>query len=524
MNLPPEINLKGEIYKLRPTGDIADTGFSTTFGYIVDGSEKDMAAAFVIVGVSGTCLQSWIGQRAAGNPEAKAKVQSTMSAVMSYIEIPLSLEDIRSRYPQGLGVMFTSDRNGFSEKEFTYYIPNSFNPAELAEKMIFQGKITQPKIEDRLLRLVARYREWDYENDPPSITSKKGEMPYQAIIDMLLVPESKIRMALDVLNEERLIDINATDQAIVGVTIKAPGIRKLENEVESPIPKKQVTFGYVSEEIVNGFNSKKDDLKYSKLIGLITELNDNWERQNPYSTASSLRAVLDHIPPLLAQKNWDGIVNNYKWEQSDKKYIRQLDDFRAIADEGLHRPIGSRNLREINMVDIPAKRNLEIVLQECLDADLDQLREMTKQEKQTKPKSSTKQVPHVQIMDKLSWANWGGFASGFLTKIKVNNYGGEEDYLTEVVVHATEGNGQPWPAKIYQIEVHGDHSRKLQPGEELYIGKNKIVNASLFITDEMNMQRQMPDLDVDTVKIEFKFSSGKIIDHTFKPGDVGKHY
>lgn len=247
----------------------------------------------------------------------------------------------------------------------------------------------------------------------------------------------------------------------------------------------------------------------------------------PSATAASLRAVLDHIPPLLAQRTWDDVASSYKWERTNKKYVDQLHDSRAISDDSLHRAIGKKNLAEIDMTDIPPKRNLEILLEECLDADLTKLEERNK-EVSAKPSTvnnQAKTTPQVTLSNGLKWANWGGLSAGFMTQLKINNFGGSEDYLTEVSVHAINDQGDDWAAELFQFfEVDGENGQKikLEPNVELYVGENKIVNTRLFITDELTPSRLMPDLDLDTVVASFNFSSGKVISVNLKPGEVTK--
>jgi hypothetical protein len=80
----------------------------------------------------------------------------------------------------------------------------------------------------------------------------------------------------------------------------------------------------------------------SKLLRLLDELNDNHARGNGYAVHALLRAVLDHIPPLLACADFAAAVNNYQWSRTDRAYMRKLLDFRLQADDVLHRQISSR--------------------------------------------------------------------------------------------------------------------------------------------------------------------------------------
>jgi hypothetical protein len=67
-------------------------------------------------------------------------------------------------------------------------------------------------------------------------------------------------------------------------------------------------------------------LDCTKLLKLISELNDNYSHGNAYTAHVLLRAILDHIPPMFGYKNFTAVVNNYPWSQTDKAYMRKLLD------------------------------------------------------------------------------------------------------------------------------------------------------------------------------------------------------
>ncbi len=120
----------------------------------------------------------------------------------------------------------------------------------------------------------------------------------------------------------------------------------------------------------------------------------------------------------------------------------------------------------------------------------------------------------------LQWNNWGSFGSGFSTRMKLSNFGRDEDYLAEVKLRATDDQGNRWPADIYRFELRGEESRILSDNEELYIGKNKIIRADLLITDDRTFGRPKPNLNVDDVSLELRFSSSEVVKHRFKPSEV----
>jgi hypothetical protein len=91
-----------------------------------------------------------------------------------------------------------------------------------------------------------------------------------------------------------------------------------------------------------------------KLTKLIAELNDNYSRGNAYAAHALLRAILDHIPPLLGCADFKAAANNYAWSRTDRGYARRLLDFKLQADDALHRQI-SRSTDQLGIDDMPPK-------------------------------------------------------------------------------------------------------------------------------------------------------------------------
>lgn len=103
-----------------------------------------------------------------------------------------------------------------------------------------------------------------------------------------------------------------------------------------------------------------------KLSRLIAELNDNYSRGNAYAAHAMLRAILDHIPPLLGCADFKAAANNYSWSRTDRSYARRLLDFKLQADDALHRQISKRTDR-LGIDDMPPKVWVNRILQECAE-------------------------------------------------------------------------------------------------------------------------------------------------------------
>lgn len=127
-----------------------------------------------------------------------------------------------------------------------------------------------------------------------------------------------------------------------------------------------VSNSYVNQRIIDEIQSKdsKNQFNVAKLLRLIEELNDNCERRNSYASHALLRAILDHIPPILGQSDFNAVANNYPWGRTDKRYLKKLADFRDQADDALHRQI-STQADLLDFEDMPASICVDRLLQEC---------------------------------------------------------------------------------------------------------------------------------------------------------------
>jgi len=103
-----------------------------------------------------------------------------------------------------------------------------------------------------------------------------------------------------------------------------------------------------------------------KLLRLIDELNEDYASDRTYSAHAILRAILDHVPPVLGFRDFNAVANNYDWSQTDKKYMKRLLAFKDQADDVLHRQISARS-DLLTIEDMPQRVCIIHLLQECTD-------------------------------------------------------------------------------------------------------------------------------------------------------------
>jgi hypothetical protein len=123
---------------------------------------------------------------------------------------------------------------------------------------------------------------------------------------------------------------------------------------------------YVAEKLTAAIQAKDgvSQLDCAKLLQLIHELNDNYARENAYGSHALLRAILDHIPPILGYTDFAQVANNYRWARADKRYIKRLLDFKLQGDDVLHRQI-SEKADLLGMDDLPPRAWVNSLLREC---------------------------------------------------------------------------------------------------------------------------------------------------------------
>jgi hypothetical protein len=119
------------------------------------------------------------------------------------------------------------------------------------------------------------------------------------------------------------------------------------------------------EKVVAAIQAKEGQTTFdlTKLLTLIGELNDNYDR-NTYGSHALLRGLLDHVPPILGQPNFDAVASSYRWPMTEKKYMKQLAAFRAQGDDALHRQIFA-DADLLGFDDLPRSVCVDRLLLEC---------------------------------------------------------------------------------------------------------------------------------------------------------------
>lgn len=161
--------------------------------------------------------------------------------------------------------------------------------------------------------------------------------------------------------------LSITGQSVTGKAL-APLPAVTSAIVSRPASPPKAPPQYVNEALIKELEAKQGHTRLSpdKLSQLLRELNACFRGEHPYACHALLRAIIDHVPPILGCHTFEQIVSNYAWTRTDKKYMQRLLDFKVQADDVLHRHIRpSRDV--ITMHDLPNSGYINALLRECID-------------------------------------------------------------------------------------------------------------------------------------------------------------
>lgn len=160
-------------------------------------------------------------------------------------------------------------------------------------------------------------------------------------------------------------DTGADDEAVTG---PSDGSSSSEDPPISEPSSWPVSSPYVDQRIIDAIQAKNEQSTFdiTKLLGLIAELNQNYAHRHTYASHALLRAILDHVPPILGCVDFKAVANNYSWGRTDRNYIKRLLAFRDQADDALHRQISAK-VDVLDFDDMPAGVCVDRLLQECAE-------------------------------------------------------------------------------------------------------------------------------------------------------------
>lgn len=141
--------------------------------------------------------------------------------------------------------------------------------------------------------------------------------------------------------------------------------------------------------------------------------------------------------------------------------------------------------------------------------------QLTSQVSKNKTKAANDRKPaSIQLKSKLIWAtNYSGFGAGFNCELSIDNYGRSDDYITEIKLMGFDDKANRWETRHFKID-------RLRIDDELEVGKNKIISAGVFISDDLTEGRLTPNLDKDRLELVIMFRSGDQVTIKLKPTQI----
>jgi hypothetical protein len=284
---------------------------------------------------------------------------------------------------------------------------------------------------------------------------------------------------------------------------------------------------YVNDDILQGFQSKTGHFNYQRLITLIEELNFNYSNKKVYSSCMVLRAILDHIPPLLGKDDFDDVVNHYNWgseKSSRRKAIKELLIFRNIPDDVLHGRISSKS-DVIDMSYLPNKFSINILLKECLESVFTPTAQYGLVKQKKVKNDDTKTDIRIGFEEsKISWANYAVSRwvwSSFKMVLSINNFRNKLPEYIRAYLLAKSTDGR-WEARNF-VFLNREDEKKSRANEDFRIEPGYKEKVSLFVSSyNVGTIGSMPDIDRDTLKLIIETESGNTFTLPIKAGWISK--
>lgn len=283
------------------------------------------------------------------------------------------------------------------------------------------------------------------------------------------------------------------------------------NNPEGKLPKDPKKL-YIDGGIIDRFSQKADPFNYKKLLLLIEELNFNYSRGNIYASAALVRAILDHIPPLLNYGSFESVVNNYHWSESHLKYMRDLLNFKNSGDDALHTQISEKE-DHLSVEELPSRVKINTLLEECIARGGTAL----PTQKNTREKTPSLSSITISIVEEegVKWANYsvGKFRTWdcFRIVLYIDNFKSNKNDYIKVSLAASSNDGV-WNASNFVFVLGTHETADIRENVDFEIGDGKRETVPVFISDRgfgNADKRAMPEFDKDKLFLNMTTASGK---------------
>jgi hypothetical protein len=180
----------------------------------------------------------------------------------------------------------------------------------------------------------------------------RGIVPSGISEHLSTIDPKAIESIYDVYDAKAEIDVVLPDilSAALGSSIDKPGFS--EHFVSPSIVDRLKTVG------VSSFHTVK-------LVGYCHELNSSYYHGNIVACLLLIRTIMNHIPPLFGQQNFEQVAANVPRSLKDT-FTHLQSGVRKLADMYAHTPIRRREAYPTRSQIDPYKAQVEVLLQETL--------------------------------------------------------------------------------------------------------------------------------------------------------------
>lgn len=144
-------------------------------------------------------------------------------------------------------------------------------------------------------------------------------------------------------------------------------IRRLQDfaPAVTPSPSHPIRPPYVDSTRIDELRSlPRVEWDLTRLVRMLEELNDAYERGNFQTVPMLVRAIKDHVPPIFGQSNFGGVFNNST--KSLKGNLERLENsLKHIADGQLHMQIRSSEVLPTDS-QVDFRSDLDVLLGEIV--------------------------------------------------------------------------------------------------------------------------------------------------------------
>jgi len=157
--------------------------------------------------------------------------------------------------------------------------------------------------------------------------------------------------------------LSQIDRAIADLKYREAGLSASTESVKLPTPGGT----YVHPQRLEELSSlKPTNYDLTKLLALLRELNLCHQNRCHFAIATLVRAILDHVPPILNYRTFAEVANNYSGTRSFKDSMAHLETCaRKIADQHLHIHI-RRSEVVPTIVQVDFSNDLDVLLSEIV--------------------------------------------------------------------------------------------------------------------------------------------------------------